>query len=45
MPIYMDLPEVLKEYEGCTLTNDIIKKIIYRCTPRHHEIGEYYKHD
>ncbi len=45
MSIYMDLPEVLKKYEGNIITKDIIKKIIYECTPRHLDVEEYYKHD
>jgi len=43
MPIYMDLPQILKKYEGYVITKDLMKKIIYECTPRHHDVDEYYK--
>lgn len=45
MPMYMDLPEILKKYEGFTITQDLMKKIIYECTPKHWDVEKYYEHD
>lgn len=45
MPIYQRLPEVLKKYEGFTITKDIIKKILKESEVGYVNVDEYYKRE